>query len=171
MALARARPVYGSDADKAALAAIIEDVLNIERDPAVVAADAAKMRLEIARHKKPRGMFDIKLAPGGLVDLEFAVHTLQLSHRTAFAPRLGTAVAALIEDGLVPPAIADAHRLLVRMLVTLRLVAPDSTEPAAASRALVARACRQEGWEELLAAHEAARQSISLLWRKVTESS
>jgi glutamate-ammonia-ligase adenylyltransferase len=171
MALARARPVYGSDADKAALAAIIGEVLRIERDPAVVAADAAKMRLEIARHKKPKGAFDIKLAPGGLVDLEFAIHLLQLSHRTAFAPRLGTAVAALIAQGLMPPGIADAHRLLVRMLVTLRLVAPDSTEPAPASRALVARACRTEGWEELLAAHEAARQSIEALWRKVTESS
>jgi glutamate-ammonia-ligase adenylyltransferase len=171
MALARARPVYGSDSDKAALASIIDDVLNIERDPTRVAADAAKMRLEIARHKKPKGVFDIKLAPGGLVDLEFAVHSLQLSHRTAFAPRLGTAVAALIEEGLVPPEIADAHRLLVRMLVTLRLVAPDSTEPAPASRALVARACRTEGWEELLAAHEAARQSIKEMWRKATESS
>jgi len=170
MALARARPVYGSDADKAALAAIIDDVLNIERDPAVVAADAARMRIEIARHKKPKGVFDIKLAPGGLVDLEFAIHTLQLSHRTAFAPRLGTAVAALIEEGLIPPEIADAHRLLVRMLVTLRLVAPDSSEPAPASRPLVARACRTDGWEELLAAHEAARQSIAAMWRKVTES-
>jgi [glutamine synthetase] adenylyltransferase / [glutamine synthetase]-adenylyl-L-tyrosine phosphorylase len=170
MALARARPVYGPEADKAALAAIIDGVLRIERDPAVVAADAARMRLEIARHKKPKAVFDIKLAPGGLVDLEFALHTLQLSHRTAFAPRLGTAVAALIEEGLVPPGIADAHRLLVRMLVTLRLVAPDSSEPAPASRSLVARACRTDGWEELLAAHEAARQSISLLWRKVTES-
>jgi glutamate-ammonia-ligase adenylyltransferase len=167
MALARARPVYGSDADKAALAAIIEAVLNRERDPAVVAADAAKMRLEIARHKKSKGVFDIKLAPGGLVDLEFAVHALQLSHRTAFAPRLGTAVAALIAQGLVPPQIADAHRLLVRMLVTLRLVAPDSTEPAPASRALVARACRTESWEELLAAHEAARAEISKLWERV----
>ncbi|MEA3011937.1 MAG: [glutamine synthetase] adenylyltransferase / [glutamine synthetase]-adenylyl-L-tyrosine [Sphingomonadales bacterium] len=168
MALARARSIYGSDADKVALGSIIDDVLRMERDPAVVAADAAKMRLEIARHKKPRGPFDIKLAPGGLVDLEFAIHTLQLSHRTAFAPRLGTAVAALIEQGLVPPGIAAAHRLLVRMLVTLRLVAPDSTEPAPASRALVARACRTDGWEELLAAHEAARAAILKLWVSVS---
>jgi glutamate-ammonia-ligase adenylyltransferase len=170
MALTRARPVYGSEADKAALAAIVADVLGMERDPARVAADAASMRLEIARHKKPKGPFDIKLAPGGLVDLEFAVHTLQLSRRTAFAPRLGAAVAALVEQGLIPPEIADAHRLLVRLLVTLRLVAPDSAEPAPASRALVARACRTDGWEELLAAYEAARQSISALWREVTES-
>ncbi len=170
MALTRARPVYGSKADKEALAAIVADVLGMERDPARVAADAASMRLEIARHKKPRGPFDIKLAPGGLVDLEFAVHTLQLSRRTAFAPRLGAAVAALVEQGLIPPEIADAHRLLVRLLVTLRLVAPDSAEPAPASRALVARACRTDGWEELLAAHEEARQSISALWREVTES-
>ena len=79
-------------------------------------------------------------------------------------PRLGGAIEALVEAGLVPPEIADAHRLLVRMLITLRLVSPDSAEPPPASRDLVARACGTEGWEELLAAHDDARQAVSALW-------
>jgi glutamate-ammonia-ligase adenylyltransferase len=170
MALTRARPIYGTDGDKAALQAIVDAVLRLPREPAQVAGDADRMRLEIARHKKPRGPFDIKLTPGGLVDLEFAVHTLQLSHGVAFAPRLVEAVAGLIEAGLLPPEIARHHALLARMLVILRLVAPHGGEPAPASRTLVARASGTEGWEELLAAHEAARQSIHSLWRKVAES-
>jgi glutamate-ammonia-ligase adenylyltransferase len=167
MALTRARPVYGSEADKAALAGIVADVLRIERDPARVAADADRMRLEIARHKQARGPFDIKLGAGGLIDLEFAIHTLQLSHRVGLVPHLPRAIRSLIDAGLVPPEIAGAHRLLVHMLITLRLVSPDSAEPPAASRDLVARACGTEGWEELLAAHAVARQTVSRLWARV----
>jgi glutamate-ammonia-ligase adenylyltransferase len=170
MALCRARPVYGTDADRATLAAIVSEILHLPRDPAKVAEDADRMRLEIARHKKPKGPFDIKLMPGGLVDLEFAVQTLQLSHHVALTPQVGEAVAGLIEAGLLPPETAAHQALFARMLVILRLVAPDGGEPAPASRALVARASGTESWEELLAAHEAARQSISSLWRKVAES-
>jgi glutamate-ammonia-ligase adenylyltransferase len=170
MALTRARPVYGKAEDRAALQAIIDEILRLPREPARVAADAQRMRLEIARHKKPRGPFDIKLGPGGLVDLEFAVHTLQLAQHRGLAPGLADAVAELIEAGLIPAEIREHHALLARMLVVLRLVAPEGGEPPPASRDLVARACGTQGWEELLAAHEAARQSIASLWRKVAES-
>jgi len=153
-----------------ALAGIVESVLGVEREPARVAADAAKMRLEIARHKPAGGPFDIKLGPGGLVDLEFAVHTLQLTHRKGLKARLSEAIRVLTAEGLIPPEIAAAHLLLTRMLVTLRLVAPDSTEPPAASRALVAKACGTGGWEELLAAHADARQSISELWAAIAKA-
>jgi glutamate-ammonia-ligase adenylyltransferase len=170
MALTRARPVYGSKEDRAKLAGIVADTLRIARDPARVAADSGRMRHEIARHKRPSGPFDIKLGPGGLVDLEFAVHTLQLSHRIGLVPRLADAIAALTEAGLVPPEVAGAHRLLVRMLISLRLVSPDSAEPPPASRDLVARACGTEGWEELLAAHEDARQIVGRLWDAVKKA-
>jgi len=170
MALTRARPVFGPEAARAGLAQAIDAILRMPRDPAAVSADAARMRADIARHKPPNGPFDIKLGEGGLIDLEFAVHTLQLSHGAALVPNLGEAIAGLIAAGLVPPGIVEAHRLLARLLVTLRLVSPDSAEPPEASRALVARACGMEGWEELLAAHGEARQRILSLWRAVAVS-
>ncbi|MEA3045243.1 MAG: [glutamine synthetase] adenylyltransferase / [glutamine synthetase]-adenylyl-L-tyrosine [Sphingomonadales bacterium] len=169
MALTRARPVYGSDGDRAALAAIVDEVLRLERDPAAVTADAARMRVEIARHKKPSGPFDIKLGAGGLVDLEFAVQTLQLTHRKGLVPELAAAIAVLAADGLVPPATGEAHHLLTRMLVTLRLVSPDSAEPAPASRDLVARACGTQSWQALLAAHNDARRRVAALWQSVSD--
>ena len=58
-------------------------------------------------------------------------------------------------------------RLLTRMLVMFRLVSPSSAEPPPATRPLVAAACGLDDWDELLAAHAEARQSISLLWRSV----
>ena len=128
------------------------------------------MRLEITRHKKPKSPFDIKLLPGGLIDLEFAVHTLQLSRHVALTPRVSDAVAQLVEAGLFPAETVGHQALLARLLVILRLVAPDGGEPAPAARDLVARACGTESWEELLAAYEAARQSIHSLWRNVAES-
>ena len=128
------------------------------------------MRLEIARHKKPKSPFDIKLMPGGLIDLEFAVHTLQLSRHVALTPRVSDAVAQLVEAGLIPAETVGHQALLARLLVILRLVAPDGGAPAPAAYALVARASGTESWEELLAAFEAARQSIHSLWRNVAES-
>jgi glutamate-ammonia-ligase adenylyltransferase len=125
------------------------------------------MRSEMAAHKPPSGPFDIKLGAGGLVDLEFAVQVLQLKHGTALNPRLDQAVAELAAAGLAPTGIEDAHRLLTRMLVTFRLVSPDSAEPPPASHMLVARACGHESWDDLLAAHDEARHSILTFWRDV----
>jgi [glutamine synthetase] adenylyltransferase / [glutamine synthetase]-adenylyl-L-tyrosine phosphorylase len=167
MALTRARPVYGSAEGRAALQAIVEATLLQPRDPQKLVRDAKAMRTEMAAHKPPNGPFDIKLGDGGLVDLEFAVHTLQLRHRTALKPQLEKAIAQLIAEGLVPAEIEQAHYLLARMLITLRLVSPTSAEPPPASRELVARACRHETWDALLAAHDAARHSILTLWRDV----
>lgn len=167
MALTRARPVFGSEAGRISLRRIVEGTLLMPRDPAKLIADAAKMRSEMAAHKPAKGPFDIKLGDGGLVDLEFAVHALQLRHRTALHPQLDLAVQALVKEDLVPEEIVDAHRLLTRMLVTLRLVSPSSAEPPAASRPLVAGVCGMEDWNSLLAAHDAARQRILELWRDV----
>jgi glutamate-ammonia-ligase adenylyltransferase len=168
MALLRARPLYGSAEDKAALRRVIEGALRKPRGPAQLVADAVRMRADIAAHKPPGGRFDIKLGPGGLVDLEFAVHTLQLRHGIGLDPHLEVALAELFAAGLVPAEIDPALRLLTRMLVMFRLVSPDSAEPPEATRPLVAEACGLPSWNALLAAHDEARQRVSQLWRAVT---
>ena len=167
MALARARPVFGSAAARAALSAEIAAVLAGARKPHDVVNDAANMRAEMAAHKPPAGPLDAKLLPGGLVDLEFAVHTLQLEHRTGFDPRLGRAIDLL--GALLPAGMGAAHDLLTRLLVTLRLVAPDAQEPeAAATRALIARALGYEDWAAVLAGFAAARQEVRAAWLGVS---
>ncbi|MDQ4087709.1 MAG: glutamine-synthetase adenylyltransferase, partial [Pseudomonadota bacterium] len=167
MALLRARPLYGFHAGKAELRRVIGEVLRRPRDPDKLVADAVRMRAEIRAHKRPSGPFDIKHGEGGLIDLEFAVHTLQLRHRIGLYPRLELALAELAEAGHVGGEVDPALRLLTRMLVMFRLVSPDSAAPAEATRPLVARACGFEDWEALLAAHDQARQNIAELWRAV----
>jgi glutamate-ammonia-ligase adenylyltransferase len=169
MALLRARPVYGSPAAKAALRETILTALARSRDLEALVADAVKMRADIALHKPPSSPLDVKLVPGGLVDLEFAVHTLQLRHGTGLDPHLEVALAELAAAGLVSEEIDPALRLLTRMLVMFRLVAPGSEPPPPATRPLVAEACGKSDWDALLAACDEARQRVSALWRRVSE--
>ena len=166
MALLRARALYGTAAGRTKLADAVARVLDIERDPAKVRADAAKMRADMATHKPPAGPLDIKLGAGGLVDLEFAVHTLQLVHRIGFDPRLEVAIEALADAALIDPQADPDLRLLSRILVTSRLVAPGGGVPEVESRALVAEVCGHADWASLLEAHDAARQRIAKLWAR-----
>jgi glutamate-ammonia-ligase adenylyltransferase len=167
MALLRARPLFGSDSGKAALQRVIAATLATPRAPERITADAVRMRQDIARHKPPQGPFDIKRGAGGLIDLEFAVHTLQLRTGLGLHPHLEHAIADLLEAGLVPADTDPDLRLLTRMLVMFRLVSPAGREPPEATRELVAQACGLANWKALLDAHGAARQRISELWTRV----
>ena len=167
MALCRARPLFGSPEDCAALSAIIADVLHRPRDPDKLRADVLAMRTEMAQHKPPAGPLDVKLARGGLVDLEFLVHYLQLRERSGFDPDLGRAVDSLTAAKLLPCPLRLAHDLLARLLIAVRLVAPDGRYPPEASRAIVARACGLTDWPELLAAVLAARHAIAACWHTI----
>ena len=169
MALLRARIVHGSKAGRDRLDAAIAAVLGAPHDPAKVRADAARMRADMARHKPPSGPLDIKLGPGGLVDLEFAVHVLQLTHKAGFDPRLEFAIAGLAAAGLIDGQADADLRLLSAILVTMRLVDPGGSVPAPESRPMVAEVCGYPDWEALLAAHDAARQRVAALWDRTKE--
>jgi glutamate-ammonia-ligase adenylyltransferase len=167
MALCRARPLTGSEAARAKVRALICDILATPADPARIRADAAAMREEMARHKPPAGPLDIKLGPGGLVDLEFAVHTLQLTTHIGLDPRLEVAIEALVKAGLIDEGSDPDLRLLSRMLVVLRLVSARAMEPAEQSQELVATLCGYPDWPALLAAAEQARQRVAARWATV----
>jgi glutamate-ammonia-ligase adenylyltransferase len=168
MALTRARPVFGSTEARDAVAAIVRSVLEGDRPARDVIADARTMRSDMAAHKPPKGALDAKLLPGGLVDLEFATHVVQLKNRTGFDPNLGGAIDALIREGLVPPSLRPAHDVLTRLLVTLRLVAPDAAPPGHATEDLIARAIGVTDWAAVVATLETTRQEVRRFWAQVT---
>jgi glutamate-ammonia-ligase adenylyltransferase len=167
MALTRARTVFGASEDRAELERVIAETLAAPRDPAKLRSDVVAMRAEMAAHKPPRGAIDAKLMRGGLVDLEFLVHYLQLRDTVALTPDLGTAVRELVAAGLLPESTSSAHDLMTRMLVANRLFAPDGEPPPPASRELVARAAGCAGWESLLGDFAAARQTVAESWSAV----
>jgi len=169
MALCRARPVFGTAETRKQVAEMIDGILRMPRDFAKVASDAASMRADMERHKPPKGPLDVKLGPGGLVDLEFAVHVLQLTRHVGLSTRLEVALEELEAESLVTANIVESLKLLSRMLVMMRLVAPGDVKPTAETWHLVAEACGAGSWDELLAEHDAARQRIAELWNSIRQ--
>jgi glutamate-ammonia-ligase adenylyltransferase len=169
MALTRARVVFGSHAAGSAVSDIIADVLATPHPDRDIVADAAAMRREMVAHKPPQGPLDAKLLPGGLVDLEFAVHVAQLRHRCGFDPDLRVAIAALAERRLLPPRLLAAHDFLTRLLVTARLVAPLLDEPSSATQTLIAGALALPDWGSVVAAFDETRHEIERVWQQTTE--
>ena len=170
LALTRARPIFGSAQGRAAVQQVIDRVLAIPRDPQELTRQAVKMRAMIATHKPAEGPLDVKLAPGGLVDLEFLVQVTQLAHQQAFDPDLGQSIVRLEAAGLIPAGLRGAHDLLTRYLVVSRLVSPGSAEPPDATKPLVAARCGAEDWHRLLAMLDEARQSVAASWGAIVAS-
>jgi glutamate-ammonia-ligase adenylyltransferase len=171
MALCRARPVFGSPPAREEAERIIGEILRMPRDRSKVVRDAVKMRADMARHKPAQGNIDVKLGPGGLVDLEFATHVLQLTTHVGLNTRLEDALEALAAESLVEANVVPSLKLLSRMLVMMRLVAPGDVKPTPDTWQLVAEACGAANWDELLAEQNAARQSIAALWNSIKEGS
>jgi glutamate-ammonia-ligase adenylyltransferase len=169
MALCRARPVFGSDAARARTAGVIDEILRLQRDQDQIITDAVRMREDMRRHKPALGPLDVKLGAGGLVDLEFAVQVLQLTTHVGLDTRLEIALEQLAAESLVSANVVEALKLLSRMLVMMRLVAPGDVKPTNETWQLVAEACGAASWDELLAEHDAARQSIAALWNGIRE--
>ena len=78
MALSRARFIAGDESLIAEGEGIIERVMARKRDIPKIAADVIEMRKLIESEKPPHNIWDLKLIPGGLVDIEFIAQFLAL---------------------------------------------------------------------------------------------
>lgn len=167
MALCRARPVYGSAAACGALAAIVGEVLLIPRDRTKLRTDVLEMRERMVGHKPPKGPLDVKLLRGGLVDLEFIVHFLQLASGQGLSPALPQALKGLGAVGLVPERLGLAHDRLTRLLVATRLLAPKADEHRAGPRSALAAATGYANWDSVTAGLAEARAIVADAWTQV----
>ena len=167
MALTRARVMVGSEGARDKLSAIIETVLTRAREPDKLREAVLKMRGEMAQHKPAKGQLDVKLLRGGLVDLEFAVHFLQLRDGIALQPDLSEAIDELVAAGYLPGETIAAHDLMARALVAGRLLAPDlSEEPPKSAASALANACQCETYPALLRSLSEARQCVAAIWKQ-----
>jgi glutamate-ammonia-ligase adenylyltransferase len=78
MALSRARLICGDESLVNEAESIIADVLSGKRDVAKVTHDVAEMRELIEKEKAPENGWDLKLIPGGVIDVEFIAQYLAL---------------------------------------------------------------------------------------------
>ncbi len=87
LALSRARVVSATGGLGAAVDAEIARVMQRPRDIGKTIDDVVSMRALMAKERKPRHPFDLKLQTGGLVDLEFIAQSAQWSRERPWACR------------------------------------------------------------------------------------
>lgn len=104
MALSRARPVAGDHAFFAEIEKDISEILALPRDSSKIARDVAEMRAMIETEKPPRDDWDLKLVPGGIIDLEFVAQFAVLTGN-ANGPVIAQSTAEVL--GTLTPALAE----------------------------------------------------------------
>ena len=167
MALTRARVLFGSAGARGQVAKIIRDVLHTKRDIPKLRHDIATMRKDMAAHKPPKGALDVKLLPGGLVDMEFIIHALQLETHDGMRPQLGPAIDALVAAGHLQADFAQAFALMARLLVMVRLIAPDCAAPPEAAQYLIAHSLGFDDWDGLTHALRDYRGVVMNQWHSL----
>ncbi|MEQ8656159.1 MAG: bifunctional [glutamine synthetase] adenylyltransferase/[glutamine synthetase]-adenylyl-L-tyrosine phosphorylase [Hyphomicrobiales bacterium] len=152
MALTRARAFGRDEQGCTDIHDAIKRVLTAPFDTDKVRTDVADMRALLDREKPPKSVFDLKLAPGGIIDVEFIAQGMQLCHAQDDAGILHTsteeALQALQSSGLLSAddgaALAAAHRLYSALSQILRLCLDGVFDPETAApslRRLVTQAC------------------------------
>jgi [glutamine synthetase] adenylyltransferase / [glutamine synthetase]-adenylyl-L-tyrosine phosphorylase len=185
LALTRARVAWAtSEAFAADAQAAIEAALRRPRDPSKTARDVREMRQLMEEERPPKGEWDLKLAPGGLVDVEFAAQFLQLAHAGEGGPLSPNTAAALaafadagLADGKALAALGDAWRLQQNVTQLLKVALSDDADPASEPKAFQALLARAGGVKtfkalrtRLASAQAAARAAYLALVKASSES-
>ncbi len=144
-ALTRVRPVAGDDDLARRVLTAARAVIARPRDRAKTLADVADMRVRMDRERPSRSVWDLKLAPGGFVDIEFAAQALQLTATSepVIDSNTGEALAKLTTAGLLDHDAAArldaAWRLLSLLQQTLRISVSGEFSLETAPKPLVGR--------------------------------
>jgi glutamate-ammonia-ligase adenylyltransferase len=156
MALTRIRPVAGDGDLGRRIVETARRALQAKSADPKITEDVADMRRRMARERKPRSMWDVKLAPGGLVDIEFLTQhaILMAAARTPGAVQPGSlaAIKALAAAGHFSAGEAalliDGLSLQLNLQQALRIAAGDKFEPETASAGLKAWLAKHLGFKD-----------------------
>ena len=144
-ALTRVRPVAGDASLGRRALATAHAAIARPHDRAKILADVADMRARMDRERPSRSAWDLKLAPGGFVDIEFAVQALQLTaaNGALIDANTGEALLKLTAAGVIKPEVAvrldGAWRLLSSLQQTLRITVSGDLSLEAAPKPLIGR--------------------------------
>jgi glutamate-ammonia-ligase adenylyltransferase len=141
LALTRLRAVAGDASFGARIEDAARTVLSKPRDARKLKADAADMRGLMERERPGKTVWDVKLAPGGLVDLEFLAQTLQLihapKHQDVLARQTGEAFARLAKARVLSAQestkLVDAWTFYSNVQHGLRLMVEGEFDPKEAA--------------------------------------
>jgi glutamate-ammonia-ligase adenylyltransferase len=135
--LCKARVVATTDSGFASrIEEDIRNVLRLPRERMQLMRDLADIRSKMRKQNPPRNSWDVKHAQGGLIDLDFIAHYLQLLHAHAQPEMLSRHSMRVFESArwlyLMPDeqvhALLQACRIQRDVLSILRLCAQDVSE-------------------------------------------
>ena len=160
LALTRARVVWATSPSFAMRSSqAIETALRKPRNERSMAKDTRDMRELLTQERPPSGPWDLKLCPGGLVDIEFAAQYLQIAHAAKGGPiRVNTAEAleAMGTSGLVKEEVLSSLRSAwalqqnLTQVLKLALTGQDNPEDQPlAFRKLMARVAKVRDFRSL----------------------
>jgi glutamate-ammonia-ligase adenylyltransferase len=160
MALTRARVIVAPGALQARLEAEIGKVLTAAVDPRKIIDDARDMREKLAAQFPGSNRWDLKFAPGGLVDIEFVAQALQLCtaprHPEVLRTNTVDAIAMLVQKGAMSGSdaktLTEAASLEHALTQVLRIALDGPLENDKATpglRSLLVRAGQAENFQML----------------------
>ena len=136
MALTRARAIAGGKAFCERVEGEVAEILARPREAGKVFADAAEMRAVLAREKPPRDIWDLKLIPGGQIDLEFIAQCARLTGAIvpdAWPPTSTGDTLARLSPDFCPAHIRDelvaAYELYLTLTQIVRLCLTGPLDP------------------------------------------
>jgi glutamate-ammonia-ligase adenylyltransferase len=121
MALTRARVVAGPKPLRLKVEAAIARAIAAAGSPAKIQGDASAMRQRLLKELPPSGQWDVKLRPGGQIEVEFIAQTLQLLAGKPHGPSTREALAALLPPDEAGP-LLRADRLWRTVQGLLRIL-------------------------------------------------
>ena len=141
MALTRARVIAGDETLASDVMDCIHTALASPRDASKLKQDVWDMRRLIAQEKGESDIWDIKLAAGGIIDLEFMSQFLSLQWASTHRAILDVETSAVFSNasrlGLLDSAFAErlrlAHKLFTEFTQITRLAIEGAFDPAKAS--------------------------------------
>ncbi len=178
LALTRARVIAGPEALAKNLNAVIRDTLCRPGDWTQLRNDAREMRLKVAAQYPGKNPWDLKYAPGGLMDIEFTAQTLQLRHAPHDPAVLSTNTIAALQNlaaagalsGDDAEALIAAARLEHALTQALRIALDGSLDPDTATpglKALLTRAAELDSFDELQQRLAACQSRARLIFEQV----
>lgn len=147
MTLTRARVIAGDLALGGEVEGAITAVLRHKCDAGALQKAVREMRALIAKEKGEADPWDLKLASGGVIDIEFIAQYLALRHAHAAPEILAVGPAKVIINagrlGLIAAGDADrlaqAHRLYSAVAQMIRLTTEGAFDPAKAAKGVLRR--------------------------------
>jgi [glutamine synthetase] adenylyltransferase / [glutamine synthetase]-adenylyl-L-tyrosine phosphorylase len=167
LALTRARVVAGDEDLGAKIEDAIAGTIEAAREPRAILADVLAMRGLMLKEQKITGVWDIKRARGGLVEIEFIAQTMQLLHAAENPairdPNTARALEKLTAEGVLDQhsgsELREACRLYQRLTQVLRLCVDGPFDPATAPVALNRIAASIAGTPDIASAEEMIRDT------------